>query len=602
MSARLDASSSACPVTSARESESAACCPLIPPNLHLDGRAFTVNLGLASAAGYCTSATPLDKRIRFEALMADLSATFVNLPPGEVDARIDDALRRVVEFLQVERSSFAEVSEIDDSLSTTHSYVAPGFPPFSLSVLDSQLPWFAEMVRQGNVLRLAQLPDDLPDEAAREREYCIRVGLKSQLTIPLKVGGSQLFAIGCASFRSHRQWPEDLVLRLRLLGEVFANAVVRHRAEEGLRAREKRYRDLVESTRAVPWEADPQTLRTTYMAPQSFNLLGYPPDSWSREGFWVSRLHPDDSGSVVRAIGDAVTRGSDKEMEYRLVAADGKTIWVHDLITVQTEDGVPGTLRGVMIDITARKRAEEEASRLRDQLAYVARVTTLGELAVAIAHEVNQPLCAIVSNAETAQGYLAGRAVDMGEVRDALEDIVSDGRRASEIIGRIRAMLQKQQTHPAPFNLNDAIREVALLTRHRLTRDNVTLALRLAADLPPVVGDRVQIQQVIANLMVNAADAVAAEETGRRQVCVSTAWDWRVVTVCMQDTGPGINSDLQGRLFDAFFTTKSGGTGIGLSISRTIVEAHGGRIWVDSAVGGGADFRFTLPLVVGPSP
>jgi hypothetical protein len=383
---------------------------------------------------------------------------------------------------------------------------------------------------------------------------------------------------------------------------VFANAVVRRRAEEGLRGREKRYRELVESTSAVPWEADPRMLRMTYMAPQSTDLLGFPPDAWLRDGFWASRLHPDDSGPVVQAVGEVVSRGCEKEIEYRLVAADGKTVWVHDLITVQTGGGGSQVIRGVMINITTRKRAEEEASRLRDELARVARVTTLGELAGAIAHEVNQPLCAIVSNAETMHSYLAGGAVELSEVQDALQDIVADGRRASEIIRRIRAMLQNQRPELAPFDLNGAIQEVALLIRHRLTQDGITLAFDPATDLPPVTGDRVQIQQVLVNLLVNAADAVATEGTGRRQVSVHTARGPQAVTVSVQDTGPGINSDFQGRLFDAFFTTKSGGTGIGLSISRTIIEAHGGRIWVDSTSGGGADFRFTLPLLGGATP
>jgi C4-dicarboxylate-specific signal transduction histidine kinase len=288
-------------------------------------------------------------------------------------------------------------------------------------------------------------------------------------------------------------------------------------------------------------------------------------------------------------------------MEYRLVAADGRTVWVHDIVSVRSEGGLPNRLRGVMIDITERKRVENEASRLREQLAQTSRVATLGELAAAIAHEINQPLCAIVSNAETTQGYLDGDNADMSDVRDALEDIVADGRRASEIIRRIRSLLKTRRAEQAPFDVNDAIREVVALLKHRLMRDGVEAATDFAGEIPPVLGDRVQVQQVIFNLMMNAAEAIAGGRGNRRRVTVSTACGEGAVTMTVRDTGPGIGPDLLDRIFDSFFTTKSEGTGVGLSISRTIVEAHGGRIWAEPANGGGAAFRFTLPTLAGHS-
>jgi PAS domain S-box-containing protein len=574
-------------------------CTFTPSARPFEWPPLSIRPGEAPATETCPFAAPLDERVRFEALLADLSAAFVNLPATEVDGRIDDALRKVVEFLSVERSSFAEVLDADRAVRLSHTYVKPGFPAFPPSILDDQLPWFSAMIRRGEVLRLERLPDDLPEEATREREYCIRSGIRSQLTIPLAVGGSVRFAIGCASFRAPQPWPEELVQRLRLLGEVFANALERRRADEELRRRERHYRDLIESTRAVPWEADPVTFRTSYISPQVTTLLGFPDSAWYLDGFWESRIHPDDRGMVLRGMGDAVRHCRDREVEYRLVAADGRTVWVHDLLTVQSEGGVATSLRGVMIDITARKGAENEASLLREELARASRLTLLGELAAAIAHEVNQPLCAIVSNAETTQGYLAEETADLGEVRDALQDIVADGRRASEIIRRIRALLRTRQTERAPFGPADAVREVAVLLRQKMTRDSITLTLDLAADLPPALGDRVQVQQVILNLISNAAEALQASPADRRRLSVSAARTGDVVAVSVQDSGPGISPDLLDRVFDAFFTTKADGTGIGLSISRTIIVAHGGRIWAEPAAGGGAVFRFTLPIQKG---
>lgn len=597
MKAVLEVAASPSPARSGPAPGAADHCPLTPPN-HLDPPP-AVELHTALASGICPLAEPLDERVRFESLMADLSAAFVNLPPGEVDGRIHDALRRVVEFLGVDRCGFGEVSETDWVFRITHSYAAPGYPSYPPAILEGDLPWYSAMIRRGDVLKLVALPDCLPADAAPEREYCVRSGLQSHLTIPLKVGGSVQYAIGCGSFREQRFWPEQVVLRLRLLGEVFANALARKRADEHLRRRDGRYRELVELTRAVPWEADPDTLRTVYIAPQVVGMLGYPHQAWYRDGFWESRIHPDDRAAVLRGVGDAVRHGRDHEVEYRLVAADGRTVWVHDLVTVRSDGRAARAVRGVMIDISARKRAEDEAARLRDQLTRAARVTTLGELAAAIAHEVNQPLCAIVSNAETAQGYLAEPTPDTGEVREALRDILADGRRASEIVRRIRALVRSRRPERVPFDLSEALREVAALLRHQLTRDGVSLSVDLAPDLTPVLGDRVQVQQVTLNLMVNAAEALAGCPADRRRLAVSAANGGREVTVSVRDSGPGISPDVLDRVFESFFSTKPDGTGIGLSISRTIIDAHGGRLWAEAAAGGGAAFHFTLPPATG---
>ncbi len=546
--------------------------------------------------GDSTPCTPVYDGVRFEVLFGSLSSTFANVRADEIDGRIDAALPVVVEFLGVEQVCFAETRGADRAVRITHSCAVPGIPPFWPSALDDKAPWFAGEIRRGAVLRLARVPDDLPAGAARERDYCTRTGVRSQLVIPLPVDGSVRFAIGCATFSRYRHWPEELVRRVRLLGDLFANALTRRRADEALRQRDRRYLELVESTRAVPWVADPGSLQTSYVSAQVVPLLGFPRGAWYREGFWASRLHPDDRTAVLRAIGEAVRRGRRHDLEYRLVAADGQTVWVHDRVTVRSKGGVPQAVRGVMTDITARKRAEGEAARLRDRLARTARATLLAELAAAIAHEVNQPLCAIVSNAETAQGYVAGGGAVLGETRDALQDIAADGRRASDIIRRIRALFRTGQPERAPFSLTAAVREVADLLHHRLTRDGIAVTLDCAADLRPALGDRVQVQQVILNLMLNAAEALAGSPADCRRMTVALAGAGGAAAVSVRDCGPGISPDLLGRVFDAFYTTKRDGTGMGLSVSRTIVEAHGGRIWAEPAAGGGVGGHFTLPL------
>jgi signal transduction histidine kinase len=220
----------------------------------------------------------------------------------------------------------------------------------------------------------------------------------------------------------------------------------------------------------------------------------------------------------------------------------------------------------------------------------------MGELAAAIAHEVNQPLCAIISNAQAGQRLLAGGAAHMEDVRETLQDIVADGRRAAEVIARIRTLLEGRQPERVPFNLNEAIREVAALLHHQLTRKGVSLRSALAAGLPPVHGDRVQLQQVVLNLIVNAIDVLGHCEERSREVIVESARSaGEMVLVSVKDSGPGIKAEDVERIFEPFFSTKTDGIGIGLAVCRSIVEAHGGRIWAERSAGLGAVFRFTFP-------
>jgi transcriptional regulator with GAF, ATPase, and Fis domain len=186
-------------------------------------------------------ATPLDALLRFERLLAELSAAFVNLPADQVDAQIEETQRRLVESLSVDRCSFGEFSDTKKELQVTHSYVVPGLPPFPRIIVDDQYPWFTEKIRQGEVLCFERLPDDLPPEAAREKELCLRTGFKSHLAIPLKVGGSLLCVLTFSSLSVYRSWPEELVQRLRLVGEILANAVARKRADLALRESEARF-------------------------------------------------------------------------------------------------------------------------------------------------------------------------------------------------------------------------------------------------------------------------------------------------------------------------------------------------------------------------
>jgi signal transduction histidine kinase len=245
-----------------------------------------------------------------------------------------------------------------------------------------------------------------------------------------------------------------------------------------------------------------------------------------------------------------------------------------------------------MIDVTERRRAEEE----RQALAHANRITTMGQLTASIAHEVNQPIAAVVTNAQAALRWLDMQPSDPEEVRQALDRIVRNGRRAGDVIGRIRALVAKAPPRKDRLDISDTIREVIALTRSELRSSGTSLQTQLADGLPLIRVDRIQLQQVMLNLILNAIEAMSRSDEGSRELLISTEEDGaNGVRVAVRDWGPGLKPESLDRLFDAFYTTKPDGMGMGLSICRSIIEAHGGRVWATPNVPQGAVLQFTLP-------
>jgi C4-dicarboxylate-specific signal transduction histidine kinase len=241
--------------------------------------------------------------------------------------------------------------------------------------------------------------------------------------------------------------------------------------------------------------------------------------------------------------------------------------------------------------------ASEALREAQTELAHVNRVTTMGQLVASIAHEISQPVAAAVTNAHAALRWLGAQPPDLEETRQALADVIKDGTRAGDVIGRIRALIKKAHPRKDDLEINEAILEVIALTRSELVKNGVSLQTQLAEGLPLVQGDRIQLQQVILNLIVNAVEAMSGVSEGSRELLIGTGKDASSgVLVAVQDSGPGLNPESFDRLFDAFYTTKPDGMGMGLSICRSIVEAHGGRLWASRTAGPGATLQFTLPV------
>ncbi|MHC2338474.1 PAS domain-containing sensor histidine kinase [Bradyrhizobium sp. USDA 4454] len=311
----------------------------------------------------------------------------------------------------------------------------------------------------------------------------------------------------------------------------------------------------------------------------------------------LQRVHPDDRSRVQRTIDRASLDGNDFEHSYRLLMPDGTIKYVHARAHAVTNLAGDTEFVGAVTDVTARKRAEAELHEAQTNLAHVARVTALGELAASIAHEVNQPLAAVVANAAACLRWLNRAAPDLNEARGAVRSIISDGNRAGEVIQRVRALVNKTADQKAPLDINEAINEVIGLVQHQLQSHHVSLQLDLAPALPPVVADRIQLQQVILNLVMNGIEAMQPVTDRPRQLVIRTCQDDAgQIVVAVADCGVGIAAENTERLFDAFYSTKASGMGMGLSICRSIVEAHRGRLSVTGNRGPGATFQFTLPL------
>jgi signal transduction histidine kinase len=343
----------------------------------------------------------------------------------------------------------------------------------------------------------------------------------------------------------------------------------RQRAEEALRQSEVYLSEAqrLSHTGSFGWRISTGEL---LWSEETFHIFRYDQTTTPTVDLVLQRVHPEDAAFVKQTIEHASQEGKDFDVEHRLLMPDGSVTHVHVVAHALGDASGRVEFVGAVMDVTERKRAEEALRHTQAALAHVTRVTTVGELTASIAHEVNQPLAAVVTNGNACLRWLARAEPDLEEARAAVERIIRDGHRASEVLTLVHSEVLMQR---------------------------VSLRAELSAALPPVRGDRIQLQQVIMNLVINGIEAMQAVTDRARELQIrSQRHDADHVLVAVQDSGIGLDPQHMARLFDAFFTTKAGGMGMGLAISRSIIEAHGGRLWASANAGLGAAFQCTLPL------
>jgi PAS domain S-box-containing protein len=539
-----------------------------------------------------TSDASLEELLAFERLLSDLSARFANVSGEQVIAEIEIALKQLIEFLGFDRSSFAEFTD-DGKASFLCTVALKGVEPLPIGPVPTPLSWFVSELLAGRPTIIRSF-EDFPPEAAKALEFYRRAGIRSQLSIPLSVGGRIVAAIAFGSFVGARKWPDELITRVKVIGEVMAQALVRKRSEAALRASEERWRSIFEtSTLAITiFDRDLRYIATN-AAFQA--MLGYTADE-------LRQLTPLDV-SVGEGRETAQGRLADLrqgKVDYYMVEKqyrrkDGNVIWGQASVARASQSG-PEMFIGTMIDITESKRAQDSLRATQSELARVAQLTTMGQMAASIAHEIRQPLAVITLGCDASLRWLSKTPANLEEVRACIDRIVDAGRRASQVVEGIRAMFQKGRQEKELLDVNDLIREVLELLREGALKKRVLVRADFANAMPRVLVNRVQLQQVMLNLVTNAIEAMDSIADGPRLLKVTTTLHAPdKVVIAVEDSGPGMDPKDVNRIFDPFFTTKPHGMGMGLSICRSIVEAHNGSLSTRPADSRGSVFEIALP-------
>jgi PAS domain S-box-containing protein len=415
------------------------------------------------------------------------------------------------------------------------------------------------------------------------------------------VGATPLFSRSgepLGTISAHFRRPQRPTQRELRYADQAADMIERRRAQDTLLASEERSRRYFEMG-LVGMVTTSVSKGILEVNDELCRILGYEREELLRRT-WAEMTYPDDLGADLTQFERVLAGETDGYwLDKRWIRRDGCVI--HSIMSMQCvrrPDGSIDHLLGQVLDTTARRQTEEALRRAREELAHLTRVTSMGELTAAIAHELNQPMAAIAANAAACLRWLSRKTPELQEAQQALERILRDSERAGAVLQWVRNFSRKNEPQKKPLDVNHAIREVVLLARPNAARHGVALHTELAESLPLVFGDRVQLQQVVLNLVMNGIEAMSERSLERPELVIRTrVEDAERVLVMVRDYGVGLQHGVSEQVFEPFYTTKSKGMGLGLTISRRIVEAHQGQLWASLNEGAGATFQFSVPVL-----
>jgi PAS domain S-box-containing protein len=456
---------------------------------------------------------------------------------------------------------------------------------------------------RGSPVIVSDIKTDPLWEVPEHRASALKHGLRASWSSPVLSSKGKVLGTFCMYYREPRS-PSSQDLELIGFATHFVRiAIERDRAEEALRRNEQRLRDVIDTIPTITWSTLPNGA-TDLTSRYWLEYTGVSTEDSLGDG-WKTAFHPADIAEHVEKWTASLATGKPFENEARVQRADGEYRWfLHRAVPLRDGHGTIVKWYGTAIDIEDRKQAEEERLRLRQlegDLAHINRVSMMGELAASLAHDIKQPLTGAVMSANACLQWLRRDPPDMTEASEAASRMVSNVTRATEIIDRVQALFKRDTPERELVDVNDIAREMIALLRHTANRNSISIRTELDAALPTIAADRVQLQQVLMNLMLNGIEAM--KDAGGELTLTSNRTDEGHILISVSDSGIGLPAHEAERIYEAFFTTKPQGTGMGLSISRRIIESHGGRLWASNNTGRGTTFQFSLPVnVTGSSP